>query len=343
MARISTLILSAATLAYLNLAPPQFREPLVELLSKSPVAAKTIFKLASIYAGFKLCTGLISNINSYFSHKKENNWVEDKYDWEKEVVLITGASSGLGEQIAIQLVEKGITIVALDVNPLPETLAKRATVHFYKCDISDFSALSATATEIRTAAHGPPTVIILNAGIVNLGPILRTPIARSQKLININLTANIALIHEFLPSLIEKNHGHVMFIASMCSYLSLSGMADYCASKAGLLAFYETLRVELRHVYKAPKVRTSIVHPTWMRTNIIEFDKVEKDPSISQRKRIFWPLDKSARIVVRAVLSGYGGRVLVPDAPVMRAIIGLRMAPKWFQEFVRDATRISIA
>ncbi|KAF3915945.1 hypothetical protein AA313_de0206186 [Arthrobotrys entomopaga] len=324
MARISTLILSAATLAYLNLAPPQFREPLVELLSKSPIAANTIFKLASIYAGFKLCTGLLSNINSYYSHKKENNWVEDEYNWEKEVVLLTGASSGLGEQIAIQLAEKGITVVALDVNPLPEQVAKFKTVHFYKCDISDFSNLPAIATEIR-AAHGAPTVLVLNAGIVNLGPILKTTVEQSQKLININLTANIALVHEFLPSLIEKNHGHVMFVASMCSYISLSGMADYCASKAGLLAYYETLRVELRHVYKAPKVRTSIVHPTWMRTNIIEFDKVEKDPSISQRKRIFWPLDKSARTVVRAVLSGYGGRVLVPDVPAMRAVIGLRM------------------
>ncbi|KAF3934785.1 hypothetical protein ABW20_dc0109147 [Dactylellina cionopaga] len=324
MAKISTLLFSAATLAYLKLAPPNLQEPLINLLANSPFSPSTILNLAGYLAGFTLCTGLLSNINSYLSWKKENNWAtDDTYDWEKEVVLLTGASSGLGEQTAIQLAEKGVTVIALDVNPLKEEVAKYKTVHFYKCDISDFASLAQLATEIRTA-HGPPTVLILNAAIANIAPLLQIPFAQSQKLLNINLVSHFAMIHEFLPSMVEKNHGHIMFIASMCSYLSISGMSDYCASKAGTLALHETLRQELRHVYKAPKVRTSIVHPTWMRTNIVSFDEVEKNKMVNQAKRIFWPIEACAKVVVEAVMSGYGGRVLVPDKPIMRAMLGLR-------------------
>ncbi|EPS42326.1 hypothetical protein H072_3696 [Dactylellina haptotyla CBS 200.50] len=340
MAKVSTLLLSAATLAYLKLAPPHLQAPLVDVLSKySPIAPSTIFNLASIYAAFRLCAGLLSNINAYYSRKVQNNWVEDTYDWNKEVVLLTGASSGLGEKMAIQLAEKGVQVIAMDVNPLNEATSKYSNIHFYKCDIGDFSQLSTVASEIRTA-HGAPTVLILNAAIANLSPLLKVPLAKSQKLIDVNLTSCIAMMHEFLPSMIEKNHGHVLFVASMCSYLSIAGLTDYSASKAGMLGLYEALRVELRHVYKAPKVRMSIVHPTWMRTNIVEFNKVETDGSIREQRRLFWPLDKSAKKVVDAVMSGYGGRVIVPDAPILRAMLGLRLWPIWAQEGFRDYVRL---
>ncbi|RVD89276.1 uncharacterized protein DFL_000292 [Arthrobotrys flagrans] len=341
MAKVSTLLLSAATLGLIKLTPPEYLSPLINLLSKTPFNPQTILAGISYFAWYKLLTGAPSNINSYFSWKKENNWAtDDKYDWDKEVVMITGGSGGLGEQIAIQLARKGVTVVVIDVNEVREEIREKyKTIHFYRCDISDFIALSATAAEIRKA-HGDPTVIILNAAIANLGPLLSTPVAQSQKLININLTSHIAMIHEFLPSMIKNNHGHVMFIASMCSYLSIAGLADYCATKAGTLAYYEALRQELRHVYKAPQVRTSIVHPTWMRTNIVAFESVEKSGEIRNQKRLFYGVEKTAKIVVQKVLSGYGGRVIVPDVWQMRAMIGLRTWSIWAQESLRDYVRL---
>ncbi|KAF3161851.1 hypothetical protein EYR41_011990 [Orbilia oligospora] len=341
MAKVSTLLLSAATLGILKYAPPEYLAPLIDLLSKTPVTPQRILSCVQFFAWFKLLTGVTSNINSYFSWKKENNWVtDDKYDWEKEVVMITGGSGGLGEQMAIQFAEKGVTVVVVDVNPVRnEVLEKYKTISFFSCDISDFTALSATAAEIRKA-HGDPTVIILNAAIANLGPLLSTPVAQSQKLININLTSHIAMIHEFLPSMIKNNHGHVMFIASMCSYLSIAGLGDYCATKAGTLAYYEALRQELRHEYKAPKVRTSIVHPTWMRTKIVPFETVEKSGEIRVQKRLFYGVEKTAKIAVQKVFSGYGGRVIVPDVWQMRAMIGLRTWSIWAQESLRDYVRL---
>ncbi|KAK6334318.1 hypothetical protein TWF730_003531 [Orbilia blumenaviensis] len=341
MAKTSTLLLSAATLGVLKLTPPEHLSPLIDVLSKSPISPQLLLNLLSYAAGFKLLTGLISNISTYFSWKKENNWAtDDKYDWEKEVVMVTGGSGGLGEQMVIQLAQKGVTVVVVDVTEVRKEVKEQyKTVHYYSCDISDFTALSATAAEIRKN-HGEPTIIVLNAAIANLGPLLSTPVAQSQKLININLTSHIAMIHEFLPSMIKNNHGHVMFIASMCSYLSIAGLADYCATKAGTLAYYEALRQELRHVYKAPQVRTSIVHPTWMRTNIVAFDNVEKSGEVRVQKRLFYGVEKTAKIAVQRLLSGYGGRVIVPDVWQMRAMIGLRTWAIWAQEGLRDYVRL---
>jgi hypothetical protein len=65
-----------------------------------------------------LVFGLIRWINSYFSRKVLNNWVDDKYDWSKEIVVITGGAGGIGGQVVQLLAERGIKVVVLDIQPL---------------------------------------------------------------------------------------------------------------------------------------------------------------------------------------------------------------------------------
>jgi short-subunit dehydrogenase len=79
------------------------------------------------------------------------------------------------------------------------------------------------------------------------------------------------MVREFLPSMIEKNHGHVVTIASMASFIGLGDMVEYSCTKASALAFHEGLRQELRLWYKAPKVRTTCViipsvHPCYLKS-----------------------------------------------------------------------------
>jgi short-subunit dehydrogenase len=80
------------------------------------------------------------------------------------------------------------------------------------------------------------------------------------------------MVREFLPSMIEKNHGHVITIASMASFIGLGDMVEYSCTKASALAFHEGLRQELRLWYKAPKVRTTcvIIRPPVQPKAIIE-------------------------------------------------------------------------
>ncbi|KAF3910637.1 hypothetical protein ABW21_db0205004 [Orbilia brochopaga] len=333
MAKLSTILVSSAIFGFLQFAPAEVQKPVLDYLSSISLLSGPAY-IAKYIAGFIAAAGVLSRLNSYYSWGASNNWTADKYDWTKEIVLLTGASSGLGEEMAKMLADRGVKVIALDVQPLKPDVQLYKNIHFYNCDVTDYDRLAQVAAEIRKD-HGDPTVLVLNAGIVNAEPLLKIPIARTQKLLNVNLVSHFAMLHEFLPSMVANNHGHVVQIASMCSYLSICGLSDYCASKAGVLALHETLRQELRHLYKADKVRTSIVHPTWMRTNIIEFEDWVKE-----RKLPFAPLDKCAKQIVDSIMEGYSARVLVPDRLGMHLGMGVRAWPFWAQESVRNKIKL---
>jgi short-subunit dehydrogenase len=78
-----------------------------------------------------------------------------------------------------------------------------------------------------------------------------------RRTFNVNLISHFFIIKEFLPAIIKENHGHVVTIASLASYLAVSPTITYSSSKAGAMAFHEGLANELIVRYDAPKVRTT--------------------------------------------------------------------------------------
>ena len=109
--------------------------------------------------------------------------------------------------------------------------------------------------QIRSA-HGDPTVLVNNAGVGNDGTILDEPEAKIRQTFEVNTLSHFLTVREFLPAMVKKNHGHVITIASMASFVALGEMVDYCCTKASALAFHEGLSQELKYWYQAPKVRT---------------------------------------------------------------------------------------
>ena len=112
--------------------------------------------------------------------------------------------------------------------------------------------------QIRSA-HGDPTVLVNNAGVGNDGTILDEPEAKIRQTFEVNTLSHFLTVREFLPAMVKKNHGHVITIASMASFVALGEMVDYCCTKASALAFHEGLSQELKYWYQAPKVRTRYV------------------------------------------------------------------------------------
>lgn len=271
--------------------------------------------------------GVLRSLNRTLSQWTVNNWQRDaRFVKSQELVLITGGCSGIGELMARQFAEKGVKVVVLDVNPPKE--AQPSNIKFYEADVTSTSQIAAVAADIRRD-HGDPTVLINNAGIGTGMLILEEEERMIQKTFEVNIISHFWMVREFLPAMIKKNHGHVVTIASMASYIVHAANTDYSCSKAAALAFHEGLTSELRERYKAPNVRTTIVNPGWIRTPLIE-------PLISSPdfKDHVLEMDEVTSVIVKQVLSGRGGQLILPGQLKMASTI--RSWPAWLQYAVRN-------
>lgn len=207
-------------------------------------------------SGILFVLSLLKRGSDALSWKARNNGVVDKYDWVREVVLVTGASSGIGARVCQMLTERGIKVAGLDVQEplysLPENM------RFYKCDITNQDQIAEVAARVRSEL-GEVTVLLNNAGIGKGAPILDMSPRDINAVININAISHFWTVKEFLPFMVKKNHGHVITVASMASYVSPPGITAYGMSKAAALAFHESLTMELKYHHNALAVRTSVI------------------------------------------------------------------------------------
>ncbi|VUC38070.1 unnamed protein product [Clonostachys rosea] len=286
-----------------------------------------------IAAASLLALSLIPRLNRWLTRRKVNNYLTDKsWDWKREVVVVTGGSSGIGAAIVTKLVQKNVKVIILDLNAPQGALLPGTS--FYRIDLSDPAAIASIADRVRKE-HGDPTVLINNAGIGNAMPLLGLSEPKIRKVFEVNIIALILLVREFLPSMVQRNHGHVINIASMASFATQASNVDYGCSKAAVLSFSEGLAQELRHIYKAPMVRTSVVHPTWVHTPMIARLKEQgkmRDPTVS-------PEEVAGRVVDQ-LYSTYGAQIVVPGS--LGWVSLLRGFPGWLQEGIRDSVSVDL-
>ncbi|PGH16524.1 hypothetical protein AJ79_01629 [Helicocarpus griseus UAMH5409] len=294
--------------------------PLIAHLNSSPLTKNALLAF--------LALSVVRTLSRTLSSQVVNNWTSQRpWDNKKELVLVSGGCSGIGKQIMLDLAAKGIRVVILDVNEPDFKLP--SNVSFYTADVTSTANLKQVGDAIR-AAHGDPTVLINNAGVGYDGPILTEPEERIQRTFQVNTVSHFWMVREFLPAMIAANHGHVITIASMASFIGLGEMTDYCCSKASALAFHEGLTQEIRTWYKAKKVRTSIVHPLWVKTPMIQ---QLTDAKSNKFKMPVMTVQVVSDAVVKQVLGQRSGQVIIPA--MHSGLSLLRAAPTWLQEFAR--------
>ncbi|KJZ78409.1 hypothetical protein HIM_02447 [Hirsutella minnesotensis 3608] len=277
-----------------------------------PKAAKTLSAL--------LYWALARRASAWLSDKVRNNWADDRYDWSKEIVLVTGGAGGIGGSMVRLLEEKGITVVVLDIQPMSFTASSR--VHYFHCDIRSPEKVQAVADVVR-AKVGHPTIIINNAGVVRGKTILDAEPGDVRFTFDVNTLAHYWIAKAFLPNIIKRNHGMIVTISSVGAWLNLPNMVDYCASKAAAMSFHEGLSAELATVYNAPKVRTVLAHPGHVKTSLFE--------GFSQGSSFMTPSlepDSIAEAVVKQVLAGRSARIILPSGSASAA--ALRVLPDWY-------------
>ncbi|EKG22426.1 Short-chain dehydrogenase/reductase SDR [Macrophomina phaseolina MS6] len=254
-----------------------------------------------------LYLGLADRVSAWLDRAVANNWTNDTYDWNKELVVVTGGSDGIGKEIVLLLSALSIRVAVIDIQP--PTYDLPAAASYFHCDLSSPASIDAALASIRTRFSADPTILINNAGVCFGKPLLSTPPHLVRKTFDINTLSHFHLAQSLLPSMIARNHGTIVTVASQAAYVAAPYLADYAASKAAALSLHEALAAELATVYSAPKVRTIAVCQNYTRTKLFAGFK----PGDGFVNYALEP-QTVAEAVVRAVLRGRSDLIVLPAA-----------------------------
>ncbi|EHL02217.1 putative Short-chain dehydrogenase/reductase family 16C member 6 [Glarea lozoyensis 74030] len=257
-ARIENVVFQSAIIALVLNYLPRLSEYIPYGFSRQALSAIPLArKLLKILWGF----AIVKNLSGIASHVALNSWKTNEWNDEQEIVVVTGGSSGIGALVVRGFAERGAKVAILDLQEPKESLGPN--ISFYKCDVTSSSEISKVATEVRSK-FGDPTVLINNAGIGFAETILGGTEAHLRATMNVNLLSHFLMVKEYLPSMVKRNKGHVVTVASMASVVTIASNVDYSCTKAGVLAFHEGLRQELDYRYNARLVRTSSEIIAWL-------------------------------------------------------------------------------
>ncbi|NXT15523.1 RDHE2 dehydrogenase, partial [Prunella fulvescens] len=192
-----------------------------------------------------------------------------------EIVLITGAGSGIGRLLAVKFARLGATVVLWDINQEGLNCTVRQAkengagrVHSYVCDCSKRQDIYRVADQVKKEV-GDVSILINNAGIVIGKRLLDSPDSLVEKTMEVNTMAHFWTYKAFLPAMIAANHGHLVSIASCAGLCGTSQASDYCASKFAAVGFAESIDVEMR-ILKKTGVKTTIVCPFVINTGMFD-------------------------------------------------------------------------
>lgn len=191
-----------------------------------------------------------------------------RMNWKDKTIFLTGASSGIGEALAVALAKKGAVLgLVARRKELLDELAKQCeevggTARVFACDVTDAEALQTSANEF-CKEFGHIDIMIANAGIGGNNKETREyrPDA-VKKLIDINLLGSANAVYAVVNSMIERKSGQLVAISSLAGFRGLPKSAAYSASKAGMTAFFESVRLDVaRH-----GVDVTIIQPGFIKT-----------------------------------------------------------------------------
>lgn len=248
-------------------------------------------------------------------------------EWNDTRVLVTGASSGIGREIALQLAAEGATValVARREERLRALAAEIETDHGgaavpIAVDLAEPGAARAIQDRLAGTAAESPDVLVLNAGIGDMAKLVDLPVERVGAVIDVNLRTHCELARLLLPSMIERGGGGILAIASMAGLQSVPYMALYGASKAFLVSFCEALHHEVRE----HEVRVTCVCPGPVRTEFFDANAMEVDTELLAKAS---DPGKIATFAIDAFERN--GSVSIPTFPARVMALVPRILPRW--------------
>ena len=220
-------------------------------------------------------------------------------DFRAKVIFISGASNGIGKQLAIDLAARGAVVVGCGrardrlVETLKEVRKLSPKSLMIACDIGDTEQVHGMMTKVL-ADFGRIDILINNAGIGMRKPFVDTPLETIEAIMRTNYLGAVYCAHEVLPAMIARGSGHIVNISSGAGKIGTLNMAGYCASKFAMNGWSESLYHELKPL----GVNVSVVCPGPVST---QFNREFQDSEPKSPPQLFISAAAVSQAVMRAI------------------------------------------
>ncbi len=245
------------------------------------------------------------------------------------LTLITGASSGIGEELAKCFAEAGhdLVLVARSADKLKALASDLASAHGVKtwvepADLSHAGAATALAARLKRQRCNVD-VLVNCAGVLSHGPFATMPAATAQGMIDLNISGLTAMLNAFLPGMVARGSGRVMNVASIASFQPVPALATYAATKAYVLSLTESLSEEL----KGTGVTITALCPGVTATNMLT-QATAADASLAKLPGVL--VGNAADVAQQGFKACMKGQVIcVPGVANQATVLASRSTPKW--------------
>ncbi|PZU79638.1 MAG: short-chain dehydrogenase [Chryseobacterium sp.] len=214
---------------------------------------------------------------------------------KNSTVLITGGTSGIGLELVKQLTEQGANIIVTgrNIKALENTKAKFPNIHTFQSDVSnpkDIKDLYDTVTTLFPDLN----IIINNAGLMRLIDLQdrSLDLENIDREITTNLSGTIQMVHQFLPHLLKKKSAAIVNVSSAIAFMSYSSAPIYSATKAGVHAYTQALRLQLENT----NVKVFEMIPPGVNTNL------QNDWAVKPNPKMMMDVDKMVNVAIQGLL-----------------------------------------
>eukprot|EP01080_Neovahlkampfia_damariscottae_P000502 gene502-8016_t len=265
---------------------------------------------------------------------------------KNEIVLITGGTSGIGKEMAKMIAKEGATVViwARDEKNLDkvqkEIKYEGGKCFTYSVDVGEREQIYKTAKLVQEEV-GDVTMVILNAAIVRGVTFLDSKDDDIEKVMRVNAISHFWTVRAFLPSMLQKNHGHIVTVSSAGGMAGTSNLSDYAASKFAAFGFNESLRVELNNMGHASKrldnsgVQATIICPYFINTGMFEGVKKNNFNFLMPILETKYVAKKSIKAIKRG-----DGQIIMPYFPTLIYLMRFLFPATVFDRLMYDVVGV---
>jgi NAD(P)-dependent dehydrogenase (short-subunit alcohol dehydrogenase family) len=220
-----------------------------------------------------------------------------------EIVLITGSGRGLGQQIAILFAKRGAIVVLCDTNEIGNSqtielisaINNEQRIYSYTCDIGNRDEVDQLVKKIHNEV-GDITILVNNAAVITSNSILDMTEEEFLDCLNANLFSVYWLIRRILPSMMTRNHGHIITMLGSTAIFGLGNFSAICTAKSGLVGLMESVDHELTlGGYDGIYTTSAVSH--YLTTHLLQLSKTCFNPVVPPLT-----LDYAAKKIMHAIL-----------------------------------------